>query len=231
MRKNTNKKLFFTPVQIITLFFLLITSNIIVANSNCADKVWVVGESYNAGDKVEFNGEIYVAVYDNPGYNPTISTWFWKWHSTNDASCNGEPGITKNISNGGDCGTEWNTANLTTYSSYPDANEFECSSIEACPWMGLFKGLPEKKSESWVKQNNIIAVHSKDFERLNGKTLNIRQGSKEIKATVYDECSDSDCNGCCTANLGKEGFLIDIEKNTMERFGSYYGTVEWQVCE
>jgi hypothetical protein len=231
MRKNINKKLLFTAVQIMTLFFLLLTSNIIVADSNCADKTWIDGEWYNAGDKVEFNSSIYVAIYDNPGYEPTISTWFWNESSANDGVCHNEELVARSVSSEDDCGTEWSSANLTTYSSYPDKKESGCKTADSCPWMGEFKGVAEKKSESWVKQHNIIAVHSRDFEWLNGKTLKIRQGSKEIKATVYDECADIDCNGCCTTNLGSEDFLIDIEKNTMERFGSYYGTVEWQICE
>ena len=51
-------------------------------------------------------------------------------------------------------------------------------------------------------------------------------------ATVYDECSDSDCSGCCTANANANGigFLIDIEKYTMQRFGSGEGIVDWQLC-
>ncbi|MCK5831498.1 MAG: hypothetical protein KAH20_14480 [Methylococcales bacterium] len=232
MRANTKK--IFCPVHILALFFLLVTSNTIFANSNCAYKSWVDLKWYNSGDKVEYKGEIYVAKHSNPGYEPTISTWFWHWHSTQDASCSNRSTVQTNISHGdgaGSCGTEWHSANLTYYSSYPDENESECSSYENCPWMGQFSGLPDKKSKSWVKQNNIIAVHSRDFERLNGKTLNIRQGSKVIKATVYDECSDADCDGCCSANLGSENFLIDIEKYTMRRFGSYYGSVEWQICD
>lgn len=48
---------------------------------------------------------------------------------------------------------------------------------------------------------------------------------------MIDLCSDSDCAGCCTRNLGGDGHLIDIEKHTMERFGTRSGIVEFQICE
>lgn len=131
---------------------------------------------------------------------------------------------------GNDCGTEWYQARLTNYTSYPDPGSEECIAYNGCWWAGQFAGLSGVQPEWWVQQNNIAAVHSKDFSWLSGKTLKLRQGSKEIDVVVYDMCSDSDCNGCCTANLGSTGFLIDIEKYTMQRFGSGSGTVDWQVC-
>src|SRR4051794_36632024 len=39
--------------------------------------VWVEGQSYAAGAIVTYNGQLYVAKFDNPGYNPTISTYYW----------------------------------------------------------------------------------------------------------------------------------------------------------
>jgi predicted chitinase len=38
---------------------------------------WVAGTMYTAGAIVLFNGSYYVAEFDNPGYDPTISTYFW----------------------------------------------------------------------------------------------------------------------------------------------------------
>jgi chitinase len=39
--------------------------------------VWHQGTPYVTGDIVIFNGSLYIATHDNPGYDPTISTWFW----------------------------------------------------------------------------------------------------------------------------------------------------------
>lgn len=198
---------------------------------------WVDGHWYSVGDIVEYDGNNYIAVHDNPGYNPTISTWFWDLTTQNCSGSNAESNE-QNNSEGGETsnsddnnGCQWYSANLTHYESYPDPGSEECLEYNGCQWSGQFYGLEGTQPESWVAANNIIAVHQKDWQWLGLKTIKLRQGDREITATVYDLCSDSDCNGCCTANLGGDGYLIDIEKYTMERFGSGEGIVEFQVCE
>ncbi|SDM22169.1 Predicted chitinase [Lentzea albidocapillata subsp. violacea] len=42
---------------------------------------WVAGRAYVTGNIVRYNGSYYIAEHDNPGYDPTISTWFWEPHS------------------------------------------------------------------------------------------------------------------------------------------------------
>lgn len=133
-------------------------------------------------------------------------------------------------SGGNDCGSAWYKANLTNYESYPAPGSPECIEFNGCTWAGWFYGLPDQKPESWVMANNIAAVHLKDWNWLGLKTLNLRQGTKRITVKVYDGCSDSDCEGCCTQNLGGDGYLIDLEKYTKNRFGSGSGIVEFQVC-
>ncbi len=61
--------------------------------------------------------------------------------------------------------------------------------------------------------------------------IRITQGSKSIEAVVCDTCSDSDCNGCCTKNAGKTGYLIDMESNTYARFGGSDGEVTWSLVK
>ncbi|MEU4656879.1 glycoside hydrolase family 19 protein [Streptomyces sp. NPDC023723] len=40
---------------------------------------WVAGKSYAAGAIVRYtDGKAYIAEYANPGYDPTISTWYWE---------------------------------------------------------------------------------------------------------------------------------------------------------
>ncbi|MFG2822413.1 glycoside hydrolase family 19 protein [Kitasatospora sp. NPDC048365] len=45
----------------------------------CNHPVWVAGTNYTTGSVVKYapNGQYYIATHDNPGYDPTISTWFW----------------------------------------------------------------------------------------------------------------------------------------------------------
>jgi len=137
------------------------------------------------------------------------------------------PATKKNVA----CGDTWKTANLTVFESYPAPDSNECIESNGCQWAGQFAGLNGKQTEEWVKNNNIAAVHSDDFAALKGKTIRIRKGDKTIDAVVYDMCADSDCDGCCTQNLGSEGFLIDLEKYTAARLGATSGTVEWQACQ
>lgn len=126
----------------------------------------------------------------------------------------------------------WNKADLTHYESYPDPGSEECLKYNGCQWEGMFAALEDKQTESWVKANNIIAVHSKDFKRYKLKTLRLKKGTRTIDAKVYDMCADSDCDGCCTDNAAETGFLIDIEKYTKARFhGIGQGVVEWTCLD
>lgn len=45
----------------------------------CSYPDWVAGQSYATGAIVRYpsNGQYYQATHDNPGYDPTISTWYW----------------------------------------------------------------------------------------------------------------------------------------------------------
>jgi Ricin-type beta-trefoil lectin domain len=129
--------------------------------------------------------------------------------------------------------TVWKRANLTNYTSYPAPDSEECREYNGCTWAGQFAFVEGKQTEDWVRQHNIIAIHERDAGRYKLKTFRLRQGSHTIDAKVYDECSDSDCDGCCTqnANAHGTGFLIDIEKYTMQRFGSGDGIVEWSCVD
>ncbi|WP_221356183.1 glycoside hydrolase family 19 protein [Streptomyces beigongshangae] len=49
---------------------------------------WVAGKSYVAGNIVRYtDGKAYIAEHDNPGYDPTISTWYWEPYA-----CDNGPG-------------------------------------------------------------------------------------------------------------------------------------------
>ena len=43
---------------------------------------WAAGQWYATGSIVRYtNGGYYIATHDNPGYDPTISTWYWSPYS------------------------------------------------------------------------------------------------------------------------------------------------------
>lgn len=48
---------------------------------------WVSGNNYVTGNVVIYQGGYYIATHDNPGYIPTVSTWFWS--PTTSAGCGG----------------------------------------------------------------------------------------------------------------------------------------------
>lgn len=128
--------------------------------------------------------------------------------------------------------TVWHQANLTWYTSWPEPDSEESIEYNGCTWAGYFAGVEGQMTEEWVSQHNIIAVHEKDWKQYKLKTFRLRMNGSTIDAVVYDMCSDSDCDGCCTENAGEIGFLIDIEKYTRERFdGNGDGVVEWTCLD
>ena len=184
---------------------------------------WSYNVSYRLSVQVKQDGKAFMAQSPSRGVSPKENVGSGRaWSLV--GTCSPEP-----ISES-DCGSEWYSSALTNYESYPKLGSKECTTFNGCTWIGEFFGLPDKKLEFWVKANNIVAVHKKDWGWLGMKTLNLRQGNKHITAKVYDQCDDADCDGCCSQNLGGDGFLIDIEKYTMQRFGSGSGIVEFQVC-
>ncbi len=99
----------------------------------------------------------------------------------------------------------------------------ECVKYNGCEYAGLFSFASGKKSEEWVRNNNIIAVHEKHSYWLELKQLRLRtdpnDSTTEIVGTVYDMCADTDCGGCCTRNASEYGYLIDLEVSTLKRLG------------
>lgn len=209
---------------------------------------WNSATAYGGGSQVKQSNKAYKANWWSQGHSPAAYSGQWQeWSllgscdgtttsstpaSSAKSSSKSSMASSKSSSSaaGNDCGSAWYRANLTNYESYPAPGSDECVIYNGCMWSGYFYGISGKQPESWVMANNIVAVHLKDWSWLGLKTLNLRQGTRRITAKVYDGCSDSDCDGCCTANLAGDGYLIDLEKYTMQRFGSGSGIVEFQVC-
>ena len=56
----------------------LTTTSPSVTSETCNSPNWVQGQDYAAGTTVRYsNGQFYFAKFANPGYNPTVSTYFW----------------------------------------------------------------------------------------------------------------------------------------------------------
>ncbi|HEV2635950.1 MAG TPA: glycoside hydrolase family 19 protein [Actinocrinis sp.] len=68
------------------------------SSGSCTYTTWTAGTNYTTGNIVKYpaNGQYYQASHDNPGYDPTISTWFW-----NPYTCSGGGGSNPPPSGGG----------------------------------------------------------------------------------------------------------------------------------
>jgi predicted chitinase len=44
----------------------------------CNYATWSAATTYEEGAVVRYNGELYKALHENPGYDPKISTWYWQ---------------------------------------------------------------------------------------------------------------------------------------------------------
>lgn len=210
---------------------------------DCDAPDWKYGVNYDVGDIVEYNGALYIAEHANPGYDPTISTWFWNPYDGDcDTSSGGSSsggtssggsssgGSGSGGSSGGDpcsaAGLAWKSGKKTNYTSYPDPGSEECIYYNGCQWAGQFAGCSGQKSEAWVASHNIAALFP-GFEEYELHDICIRSGDKTMVVTVYDTCGDSDCSGCCTRNKGSADALIDLESYTNERWGLPDGSIQW----
>lgn len=61
------------------------------ATTACSYTNWVQGQWYVTGNIVKFEGAYYIAEHDNPGYSPTVSTWYWDPYNCDGGSTSGFP--------------------------------------------------------------------------------------------------------------------------------------------
>jgi len=77
----------------------------------CTAPAWVAHMAYKTGDKVTYNGAGYVATMDNPGYDPTISTYFWSSYPCTPVQTTGGGGSSGSTSTGAGGGPTNTTPN------------------------------------------------------------------------------------------------------------------------
>ncbi|MFO0590150.1 MAG: glycosyl hydrolase family 18 protein [Polyangiaceae bacterium] len=71
----------------------------------CNYPAWIQGANYHTGDIVTYGGKLYIATHDNPGYSPTISTWFWSPYTCNGGNGGAGGGSGGSGSGGGNGGS------------------------------------------------------------------------------------------------------------------------------
>jgi len=74
-------------------------------------------------------------------------------------------------------------------------------------------------SQKFVNNVNIVAVHSKYWATYGKTQVDITYLGKTARFVVLDLCADTDCGGCCTANLNwnNNGFLLDVDSSAARR--------------
>jgi hypothetical protein len=122
----------------------------------------------------------------------------------------------------------------TVYQSYPDPNSPECQQFGGCMYAGDLQACANTspQSQSWIQSHNIVAVYpSLATYQYHWICMQDPNSGNSIAAMALDTCNDSDCNGCCTQNLGNHSILLDVEFYTEQRFTNmginYSGTVYW----
>ena len=67
------------------------------------------------------------------------------------------------------------------------------------------------------------------------KCIRLTRGDVDFVALIADTCGDHDCGGCCSRNSNSDGYLVDIEYETvMRNFSStsvIHGEINWEIVE
>lgn len=130
------------------------------------------------------------------------------------------PGCCGGIPSSDICHDDAARAALTGYTE-------ECCD-SGCKYRGQFYCESSTWSETEVQGNDIVAFFTTAdpnadsfYGNYCGETIQITKGGVSFHATIRDTCSDEDCDGCCSENASNEGYLVDIEIQTVLRhFGS-----------
>ncbi len=125
------------------------SSGVTTGGGACNYPAWQQGASYHTGDTVMFKGAAYIATHDNPGYDPTISTWFWS-----PTSCSGGSSSSSSGSGGAGGGTSGSTSGSSSSTSGSGG------SGGGNPGGKLFVGYYQTWSDSW-KANGADTVLAK----------------------------------------------------------------------
>ncbi len=141
----------------------------------CTYTDWVQGQWYTAGSIVRFEGSFYIAEHDNPGYSPTVSTWYWDPYN-----CNGGGG------GGGGGGAILTEAQFNQM--FPSRNSFYTySGLTAA--MASFPAFAGTGSDTVKKQE--IAAALANFSHETGGLVHVEEINKN-----NDLCDESRPYGC-----------------------------------
>ncbi len=103
----------------------------------CSYSAWVAKKPYVTGDKVTYNGQGYIATSDNPGYDPTISTFFWSPLSCQPLPAGGgSVGVGGTMGGGGSTGSISNSMPCARLDKLLPAGSSTFDAMFQPPWDG-----------------------------------------------------------------------------------------------
>lgn len=86
---------------------------------------WMAGTNYMPGDIVQFKGAYYIAEFENPGYDPTISTYFWNPYTcSTDGGGSGGTGMGTGGAPTGESSFDDIVSEQLFNQMFPDRNQF-----------------------------------------------------------------------------------------------------------
>jgi predicted chitinase len=151
----------------------------------CSYPDWVQGQWYTAGSIVRFEGSYYIAEHDNPGYSPTVSTWYWDPYT-----CNGGGG-------GGGGGGSFVVSEAQFNQMFPNRNSFySYSGLVAA--MSAFPAFAKTGGDTVQKQE--AAAFLANVAHETGGLVYIEEINKN-----NDLCDESKPYGCPAGTYGYYG--------------------------
>jgi predicted chitinase len=144
---------------------------------------WVAGTMYTTGTIVQFMGSYYQASHDNPGYDPTISTYFWAPYTCSTGGTGGSgAGGTGPL---GDSAFDDLVSEQLFNQMFPDRNQFYSyqglvDATRKYPIFALTGSVDQQKRE--------VAAFLANVARETGELVYIEQIQKDVLCSSSTKC-------------------------------------------
>ena len=157
-----------------------------VMNKPCGP-AWIAGSTYAEGAIVQFGGSYYIALHENPGYDPTISTYFWDPYTCTTAG-SGTAGSSSGVGGSAPLGESAfdDLVNEALFNQmFPDRKSFYTYQglVDATRKYAMFaaSGSPEQRKRE-------VAAFLANVSRETGELVYIEQIQKDVLCQPSAKC-------------------------------------------
>ena len=146
---------------------------------------WVAGTSYAEGNIVLFQGAYYVAVHENPGYDPVVSDYFWDPYSCATAGGGGSSSGVGGSAPLGDSALDDVLSESVFNQLFPDRKAFYTYQglVEATRKYPAFAG-----SGSTDQKKREVAAFLANVARETGELVYVEQIQKDVLCSSSAKC-------------------------------------------